>query len=466
MSSRSRKQRRKLRQLGQLAATKPQYFQYQAITLQKEIDDAYDDQNPEEHEDNQEEQQQQQQQVTAARKSKNGAPAKSKQAETSSKKPPKSGKPGRDVIYDKISVQLATGNKALTADKAKELLGWHEEGENWKFNDDFLLKDNNGVKIRCSNNETNRPLVMSNIQSLKQDMLRGHWRFNGEPIIVSETGNVLNGQHTLAALILAHQEHAKSPGKWHCWRDKEIVIEKLVVQGVKEDDDTVHTIDTPKPRTFADVMYLNDKLRDIDKRDRVRIARMIDYSVKMLWHRTGAANDAFAPKRTHSEALDFIDRHPSVLNAVKHIYEEDGTTKNIARYCSPGYASALLYLMAASSTSEDGDYGWKNDVMPGEQLVNFDRWTKACEFWVLLASSDKSLDAVRNVLILMDEDEEYGHSLAERMAVVIKAWNRWIEGGSVTPETVSLEYETDKETQMQVLAESPTVGGIDLGNPE
>lgn len=364
----------------------------------------------------------------------------------------------RKVVYPEVTSEICLGETAITEEKAQALLGWLEEDQ-VKFGSDYLLKDLAGTKVRCENNVKNRPLYMGNVLAFKQEILRGRWRFNGEPIIVGRTGLLLNGQHTLISLVLAVQEWRKDPEKWPGWKH-EPTIDKLIVYGVDEDDEVVNTMDTCKPRSLADVIYRSEYFSALTGRDRRNAARSTDYAIRLMWHRTGAGLDAFAPRRTHAESLDFIARHPRILECVKHITEENGKEGKIARYVSPGYAAGLLYLFGCSGTdTEASDYSLS--PAPNESMLNWDRWEKACAFFVLLAGGAKGFSAVRTVLARILE--ETGGSNAERWAILVSAWNSFIKGEEISEKTLQLEYEI--KDGVRRLAECPTVGGIDIGDP-
>ncbi len=377
----------------------------------------------------------------------------------------------REVVYPKFRVKECVGDKALTVKDCKRLLDWEpEKKDKVKFSSNFLFKDNYDTKIRCHNNVTNRPLYPAIVATLKQEHLRRRWRVNGEPIIIGKSGLVLNGQHTLISLILAAQEVEQQPDKWkEYWKD-EPTMEKLVVFGVDESDETVNTMDTCKPRSLADVIYRSEFFAGMATNDRKAVARMTDYAVRFLWQRTGAGLDAFAPRRTHSESLDFIARHPRILAAVKHIHTESEENK-IARYVSPGYASALLYLMGSSTTNPE-DY--RSAAHPNEKHLDWKKWEDACDFWVNLAGGDISINSVRQAMKRAYEDEEgIGNSVNERIAVLVKAWLLSVSGKPITDKALKLDYEvethekgTDDEWQSKTLNECPIVGGIDYGDTE
>lgn len=367
---------------------------------------------------------------------------------------------GRPILYPEPFVRVAYGKDAITIAQMKELMGWQEETDDVKFGDNYLFEDLQGRKIRMANNIANRPLYFPNMEGLKQEKLQNRWGFNGEPIIIGKTGIVLNGQHTGPAFILAEQERTigSDAEHWQTIHPEELTLEKVIVFGVDESDRVVNTMDTAKPRTLADAIYRSEFFAKMKSGDRKTAARMADYAIRMLWHRTGAGLDAFAPRRTHAESLDFLARHPRLLKAVKHVMEEDGDRK-ISKYLSPGYAAALHYLMGCCESNPE-----KYDKDRREQKLVWTTWDHAQEFWTLLASGDDMKELRLGLGRLVDPDTLGGGSVAEKMAMIIKAWLNHVAGKRVTEVTVRLDYVN--RDGIEHLNEWPSVGGIDLGpNP-
>lgn len=372
----------------------------------------------------------------------------------------------REVIYPQVQVRLCQEPKPLTVAMAKELLGWQPESENIKFGNAFLLNDFTGAKVRCFNNVINRPLYRSQLALLKQEILRRNWRLNGEPIIIGATGLVLNGQHTLLALILASQEWEAQRGKWKGFWEVEPTIEKLVITGIDEQDETVNTMDTCKARSFADVLYRSHHFADRKEHERRNLARITDYAVRMLWDRTGAGEGAYSIFRTHSESLALIERHPRLLASVAHIFEENGTENHIRQLAgSVGAAAGLLYLMASSKTEREKSTndGYAQVDLPSEAQLDFSRWDAACEFWVLLAANAREMQIVRDVLAGMLA--ECKTTSLERISLVILAWNAFIAKKPLTEKSLELSYIADGDGELH-LAEYPTLGGIDIGKTQ
>lgn len=371
----------------------------------------------------------------------------------------------REVIYDKLDVRKCIGEKALTVDASKKLLGWSKPPEGVK-DGIFVVGEH---KVWLTNNSKNRPIRQGELRTLTQEHLNGNWQLNGETIIIGNTGSVLSGQHTLLALILAEEERAKNPEKYaHIWKGP-ITMEKLVVVGVSEEDRVVNTIDTGTPRDLADVIFRSEYFADLKPKDRKPIAAMTKYAVKLLRHRTGANMDSLAPRITHAESLDFLDRHPRLLKAIRHIHEENlnegGGDAKLTPYLSLGYSSAMLYLMAAAKTererAETKD-GYCEVDQPSEAQIDFSLWDKACEFFVLLASNHPSVAPVKQAVATLLERGTPTPN--ERIALIVKAWNAWSNGKKIVPELLALRYARN-EDGAEILDETPIVGGIDMGNP-
>jgi hypothetical protein len=197
----------------------------------------------------------------------------------------------------------------------------------------------------------------------------------------------------------------------------------------------------------------------LSKANRKKIARITDYAVRFLWYRTGVGLDAFAPRQSHDEAIDFIGRHPRILECVKHIHEVNGKANRLGPYLSTGYAAGLLYLMASSTTNP---VTYRESDNSNEEALDWKMWDRACDFFVMLAGDTQETAAIRAVLGKSLEDG--GGSNAERWAIIIKAWLCYAAHKDITEKRLGLKYVTHDDGA-STLAECPTVGGIDLGAP-
>lgn len=363
------------------------------------------------------------------------------------------------VAYDKVAVRVCQGDKAITAEEAKRLLGWVEEPDGKSWGNDYLLKDVYGKKICCVNNTTNRPLQDGLVALYKQEHLRKRWRFNGETIIIGKTGKILEGQHTLCSLVLAAQEWAKDPDRWKEYWSGEPTMEKLAVFGIEEDDETVNTINTGKPRSLSDVIARSEFFAGLPKSTIVKLSKITDHAVKLVWSRTGIRS-AFSLQRTHSEALAFIHNHSRLLEAVKHVYEEEGDSeRKISKHLSLGYSAGLIFLMAAGHSNRAAYYDSRT---PNEDALDFSNWDLANDFFTELAGGGKRVSAIITRLTDL-VDEHGGATVNERTGILAKAWLLYAEDKPIRDEDLSLEYKHDSDGYRKLI-EFPTVGGIDLGS--
>lgn len=385
----------------------------------------------------------------------------------------------RKVEYPDVTVMVAMGDQALTVQQAKDLLGFTDDAKLAKEHghESALYSTRDGKDFWALNNVRNRPFYGSVCEGLVQEHLQKRYKFNGEPIIIGKTGLILNGQHTLVSIILAEEDRTgKQAAHWaDNWPD-EVRMEKLIVFGVEETDDVVNTMDTCKPRSLMDVLCRSDLFKDKKEVLRKQAARIMDYAVRLLWERLGVKKDAFAPRRTHAEALAFIEQHKKLVKCVFHIMDENANDK-IKRYISPGYASAMCYLMAASHTDGDVYHAKRHQEEVGDSDCDFENWDKAQEFWVLLANgSSADFKALREALaMLADPATGNGGSVAEKTAILAKAWNVWITGKKVKDSDLTLSYDVERDVidgvehvtktfNEVVMVQGVEGRGIDLGN--
>ena len=196
------------------------------------------------------------------------------------------------------------------------------------------------------------------------------------------------------------------------------------------------------------------------KNERKKVARITHHAVRMLWYRTGARHDAFTPSLPDAEFLDFIARHPRVLECVKRVHQVDGKANQLRPYMSPGYSAGLLYLMGSSATDPAA---YHESDSPNEEALDWSMWDRACDFFVMLAGGAQETAAIRAAIDRVIEND--GGSLAERWALIVKAWNAYTNGKAITPEALQLRYDTHEEGVTR-LSETPVVGGIDVGGTD
>jgi len=229
--------------------------------------------------------------------------------------------------------------------------------------------------------------------------------------------------------------------------------------GISEDDVTVNTLDTAKPRSLTDAIFRSEFFSHMKVKERREAARATDYAVKTLWKRTGAVMDAFAPRRTHSESLDFIARHPRVLECVSKVLESSTNERPLAQYLSLGCFAGILYLMGCSGSSRPAY------LLGGrrEESLHWGNWDRANELIDGLADELPTILPLRKAVA----DAIYVRNSTDvREAVLAKAWLQFVTGDLKAP---GLKLQWDEiqglDGPVKVLGECPLFGGIDIGDP-
>jgi len=92
-------------------------------------------------------------------------------------------------------------------------------------------------------NQHNRPIRDRHVARIANEIKLDRWKFNGDTIKLADTGDVLDGQHRLWAIIMADKP-----------------VETIIVNGIARD--AFATIDTIRQaRTGSDVLALNNVKR-------------------------------------------------------------------------------------------------------------------------------------------------------------------------------------------------------------
>jgi hypothetical protein len=146
-------------------------------------------------------------------------------------------------------------------------------------------------------NTLNRPLSQPHVERIAKQILDGKWRFNGDTIKVAETGDVLDGQHRLWAVI-----EAKKP------------VDTILVRNIERE--AFATIDTlRKPRSGSDVLALNGATHY-----RATAAAALQWLVR--WQRN-AIEDYKAPqfRVENSDIEAAYAAHPGIIRAVERAHQ-------------------------------------------------------------------------------------------------------------------------------------------------
>ena len=371
----------------------------------------------------------------------------------------------REVIHPKFRQSSHIGDRALTADQAKILLGWEVETVDEPFGEEYLVKNSKGKKIRCRNNLKNRFFKKEICATYRQEILRGNWNLQSETIGIGQTGLITDGQHRLVGLVLANESWENEPDRYLFWTSSP-TIEVPIIFGLSEDESILLTQDTGVSRTFSDVLFIQGYFPEIDSATRRdKACKKLDYAVRFVWRRLGVSDALEITgggkfKRTHAETVAFLENHRRLEKATQFLLEEEANQKKVSSLLPLGTAAGLLYLMG-SATTEPRLYHQADN--PCEDLLDWELWDKACDFWALLAGDSEEFQLLRNFLGKVIEDGD--STVTAKTAVLVRGWSAFLSGKMAGVGNRKLKYETS-EDGVRILAECPTVGGIDLGDGE
>ena len=343
-------------------------------------------------------------------------------------KTPKKASVEAEVKHPKLNALWKVGEKALTFEEAKKLLGWREDTAEDKFTE-FDIELPNGRRVVFDNNTKNRPWDTMQLKVLKQEHLNRNWRMNPDGIGIGMYGSIMSGQHRLRSFCEAEIERQNDTTKWG---DEPLTMPCVVVVGLDESDETFRILNTGAPATAADAFYRQGLFPKQTKPNRAKLCQVLETAIKCLWVRTGANKDGYHPESTNSEKGDFYERHPKTVECVTHIFEEYGKGGGHSKRMSPGAAAAMMWLMGCSGTDKDGAAKYKKN--PKDKTLDWSLMPKAADFWTLLCKGEGEFQIVRDVLNdLCSEDPKYPLAgLYERKTVIARAWNLFRAGETIT----------------------------------
>lgn len=233
--------------------------------------------------------------------------------------------------------------------------------------------------IEEATNPLNRPVSDNTVDEYADQMKKGKWRLNGESIIFSKEGLLLDGQHRL----------------WACYKaNKSFTI--MVTRGV--DKETFATIDTGKKRSGSDALVIHAKMNNISLKYTTNLSAAatlcIQIQKKLL--KTKGSGSA---RVSRQDIIDFVEKHPDLLTWV----ERSRVKKSWVSGYSAGL-SAICYL-ASKNGFEMKAMAFMHGFVTGENL-----------------DGRSPIMALRNRL-----GTEKNMIRVERLALIIHALNKFID---------------------------------------
>jgi hypothetical protein len=230
-------------------------------------------------------------------------------------------------------------------------------------------------------NIKNRDAKPRAIQRYMEDMLEGDWRLNGSTIVFGVSGRLLDGQDRLMACV-----------------ESGATFQSLVVWNVNDDDQDV--MDTGVKRGFHDTLRLHG----------YNNVMPLASAVRLDW-------------RWQSECITNKGTFPSTIQALRHL-EANPEIKNFIKWSNavigkgkvriPPSVLIAFFYRASLCLSEDAEY-FHHHLTTGENLA-----------------TDNPIMALRRYAANIANNTHGRPGEVFWLAIVIKAWNAFLEGRSVS----------------------------------
>lgn len=233
-------------------------------------------------------------------------------------------------------------------------------------------------------NTHNRRVRNKTVQFYAKQMAEGDWELTGEPIIFSNEGVLLNGQHRLHACIESNTS-----------------FKTFVVRG--SPDESFAKIDQNIPRQASDIVGREGFAQAIRK----SAASRIILAFEDLEDAVGDdySQPALNTKRSHAEILAFVGNYDEILSeGCSIIIKDDGTS-----ICKPPAVFVALYAIFALKNRKRAKEFF-HQLVSGEVLER-----------------DDPASRLRQVLISSLSQPNVKRKKQWILAVTIKAWNLFLQ---------------------------------------
>lgn len=248
-----------------------------------------------------------------------------------------------------------------------------------------------------AHNNLNRPVNRLTVEDYKTQIQKGLWRLNGEPILISDDGVLLDGQHRLIAV----QETGLS-------------ITSVVVEGINKE--FFSTIDTGRIRTIADIF----NIEEVPNANGIGAVITSFFRLNKLENSASTKDNLRRMKLSKTELLDYYKKNEHLLQSVYKFAARCHSKLSLMRTTEIG--SLYLYLMRTMNH-------------PEEKIQNF--FEELCG---LKTYTNNTVSLLHDILI-KNLLGKVALTAAQRRAYIIKTWNSYVKG----KELKVLNYNKDKE---------------------
>lgn len=191
------------------------------------------------------------------------------------------------------------------------------------------------AKAMLSKNAQNRPITNSLVRRYADEMRAGRWNTNGQGIIFTPEGDLLDGQHRLHALVEAG-----------------VTVDMFVVRGVPSE--RFETMDSGRARTVGDVLGAQNYAN----------SNQLAAIARLSWNYIAGASIGYGPSK--SALVGFVHRYPYIVDVTSMIASSRAPIPN-----SP--LGAILFLANAGHRRlESQAQDFLEGLKTGENLTKCD----------------------------------------------------------------------------------------------
>lgn len=251
--------------------------------------------------------------------------------------------------------------------------------------------------ILMQHNNLNRPINRITLEDYKSQIQKGLWKLNGEPIIISNDGVLLNGQHRLTAVI-----------------ETGLPITSVVVEGVENND--FATIDTGRTRTIADIF----NIEEIPNANSVGAIITAFFRLNKVDSSSSSKDNLRRLKMSKPELLDFYRKNSSVLQSVYKFAARCHGKLGLMKTTEVG--ALYLYLTRTLNHSEGKVQAFFEQLFEMTTVTNN----------TIKILHDTLIKGMLGKIVLTP---------SLRNAYIVKTWNSYIKG----KELKVLNYNKDRE---------------------
>lgn len=227
------------------------------------------------------------------------------------------------------------------------------------------------AEVLLGRNGVNRAIKEARVNDYANDILAGNWKVNGEPLIVSTEGMLIDGQHRCTAVIQTMT-----------------ATDMLMVFGVPYD--TRDTVDHGTARSPGDDLALHGHHNTTNLAAAVRMV--------WQWREYGTISRGSKRTPTRMELIQTADGNPGIESALSFVMSKGKTARAVASFPLLAFC---LFAFKTVATDEDVRFFF-DALIEGNNLQHGD-----------------PILVVRNRLIA----ERYILKSADKAELLFRAWN-------------------------------------------